>query len=528
MGLERLFENYENAETPEECKMIGTVPSWLHGTMVRNGPGMFKIGDTDYKHWFDGMAYIQRYHFEDGKMFYSARYLETDDYKQNMRAHRIICSSFGTIKFPDPCKTLYARLSSFFTQNKERSDNCNVAFVTNGDAVYALTETPYMHRLNIDTLDSLEKVDFRDSVKLSLHTNTAHFHSDQDGNLYNTGTIMGNSYVFTKTMNPLNAEGASSSHSLDQTEVLATIPTTDRWAPGYYHSFGISDNFFILFETPERISLLRLLMGSLVATSFNDCMYWDDHVDVNVILFDRVNKKAFDRKVTSDPFFTFHHANAYEKDGFLVVDYCKILEPGNFDDLLMEHMRTGAFCSKNSSFRPLLHRMIIPLSVGADCKPGDDLLKNCSFAGDCHAILRDDGSIHCTDMKLCDIIMEFPRYCYDLNMKDYRYVYGACIIHNEDDKHGVVKADLKDGTHKVWYKDNFDQICAEPILVNRPGYSKEDEGVLLVPVVTNNEKDVPYVVVLDAETMEEQGRYIIPQPRIPLGFHSHYVERQTK
>ncbi|VDL84252.1 unnamed protein product [Nippostrongylus brasiliensis] len=233
-------------------------------------------------------------------------------------------------------------------------------------------------------------------------------------------------------------------------------------------------------------------------------MYWDDNVDVNVILFDRVNKKAFDRKVTSDPFFTFHHANAYEKDGFLVVDYCKILEPGNFDDLLMEHMRTGAFCSKkfsstfterifqNSSFRPLLHRMIIPLSVGADCKPGDDLLKNCSFAGDCHAILRDDGSIHCTDMKLCDIIMEFPRYCYDLNMKDYRYVYGACIIHNEDDKHGV------------------------------------RSRVLLVPVVTNNEKDVPYVVVLDAETMEEQGRYIIPQSRIPLGFHSHYVERQTK
>lgn len=36
--------------------------------MVRNGPGMFKIGDTEYKHWFDGMAYIQRYHFEDAKV----------------------------------------------------------------------------------------------------------------------------------------------------------------------------------------------------------------------------------------------------------------------------------------------------------------------------------------------------------------------------------------------------------------------------------------------------------------------------
>ncbi|PIO60420.1 hypothetical protein TELCIR_18082, partial [Teladorsagia circumcincta] len=67
MTFERLFENFENVDTPQECQVTGSIPSWLHGTMVRNGPGMFKIGDTEYKHWFDGMAYIQRYHFEDGK-----------------------------------------------------------------------------------------------------------------------------------------------------------------------------------------------------------------------------------------------------------------------------------------------------------------------------------------------------------------------------------------------------------------------------------------------------------------------------
>ncbi|KIH53816.1 hypothetical protein ANCDUO_16042 [Ancylostoma duodenale] len=68
MGFERLFENFENVEKAEECELIGSVPSWLKGTMVRNGPGMFKIGDTEYRHWFDGMAYIQRYHFVDGKV----------------------------------------------------------------------------------------------------------------------------------------------------------------------------------------------------------------------------------------------------------------------------------------------------------------------------------------------------------------------------------------------------------------------------------------------------------------------------
>ncbi|KAK5983083.1 hypothetical protein GCK32_005402 [Trichostrongylus colubriformis] len=239
-----------------------------------------------------------------------------------------------------------------------------------------------------------------------------------------------------------------------------------------------------------------------MSKSFNDCMYWDKNLGVNVILFDRIKKKRVERKVTSDAFFVFHHANSYEKDGFLVLDYAKILSPGNFDDLLLEHMRTGGFRSKKSGFKPFLHRMIVPLNVDGESKPGDNLLSSCKFAGDCQAVLQKDGSIHCIDMKICDISLEFPRYCYDLNMCDYRY---------------VVKVDLKDGTSKVWCKDAEDQLCGEPILVNKPGYSREDEGVLIVPVITCRESDRPYVVVLDAETMEERARFVVPQSRIPLG-----------
>lgn len=260
--------------------------------------------------------------------------------------------------------------------------------------------------------------------------------------------------------------------------------------------------------------------------AFHDCMYWDEKVGVNVIIFDRIRRKRLETKVTSDAFFTFHHANSYEKDGYLVLDYAKILNPGNLDDLLLEHMRTGAFRSKNSGFKPYIHRMIIPLSVSDDSEPGDNLLANCEFARDCKAVLRDDGSIHCTDMRICDVSMEFPRYCYDLNMQDYRYVYGSVLFHEESEKPGIVKVDLKEGNHEVWYKDSADELCGEPILVNRPDYTEEDEGVLIVPVVTTREGESPYVVVIDAATMKEQGRFDIPQSRIPLGFHSHYTSRR--
>ncbi|VDM66850.1 unnamed protein product [Strongylus vulgaris] len=209
-------------------------------------------------------------------------------------------------------------------------------------------------------------------------------------------------------------------------------------------------------------------------------MYYDPSLLVNVILFDRINRKQVERKITSDAFFTFHHANTFEKDGFIVVDYCKFDNPGNFDDLILDHMRNGSLWSKNSKIVPYLHRMIIPMKVREGSKAGEDLLSSCKFANGCKAILKEDGSIHCTDVKMCDYSFEFPRYCYDLNMKEYRYVYGANLGFDSEAKIGVVKADLKDGSSKVWYKDAVDQMCAEPIFVNKPNYSKEDEGIFRI------------------------------------------------
>lgn len=45
---------------------LGNVPSWLEGTLLRNGPGIFTVGSTSYEHWFDGMAIMHSFAFKDG------------------------------------------------------------------------------------------------------------------------------------------------------------------------------------------------------------------------------------------------------------------------------------------------------------------------------------------------------------------------------------------------------------------------------------------------------------------------------
>src|SRR5205085_2772542 len=54
------------------------VPRWLHGSLFRNGPGRFpNISDV---HWFDGLALVQAFHFNEGDVTYDASFVGSLEY----------------------------------------------------------------------------------------------------------------------------------------------------------------------------------------------------------------------------------------------------------------------------------------------------------------------------------------------------------------------------------------------------------------------------------------------------------------
>ena len=60
-------------EHPERVKLeniVGEVPTWLEGSMFRNGPGQYEYGDDQFKHIFDPSAIVQKIAFENGEVFY--------------------------------------------------------------------------------------------------------------------------------------------------------------------------------------------------------------------------------------------------------------------------------------------------------------------------------------------------------------------------------------------------------------------------------------------------------------------------
>lgn len=67
-------------------------------------------------------------------------------------------------------------------------------------------------------------------------------------------------------------------------------------------------------------------------------------------------------KYVADAFFTFHHINAYEQDGFVVMDICGSKDGSLVQTATIESMRSGQFnVGEGSSSRA--ERYVLPLEI---------------------------------------------------------------------------------------------------------------------------------------------------------------------
>jgi beta,beta-carotene 9',10'-dioxygenase len=54
----------------EELAVEGNIPEWLVGSLIRNTPAQYEIKDRSYRHWFDGLAMLHSFAFEQGRISY--------------------------------------------------------------------------------------------------------------------------------------------------------------------------------------------------------------------------------------------------------------------------------------------------------------------------------------------------------------------------------------------------------------------------------------------------------------------------
>ncbi|GAB2962286.1 carotenoid oxygenase family protein [Saccharothrix stipae] len=466
MGVEAGFQTLDR-EVVVDLEVRGELPRWLSGTLVRNGPAKFETGKGSFRHWFDGQAMLHRFGFADGAVDYRNRYLETPSFRAAREEGHIAFGEFAT----DPCRSLFNR---FFTHpSLRRTSNTNVNVLSDGDRDWALTETPIAVEFDRETLATVGLTDYDDAI--TGHVTTAHPHrAPRTGDLVNYVLRFGRRSVYQI----YRQRG-------DTRELLATLPA-DR--PGYMHSFAVTERHVVLAVFPFVVNPLSLLLR---ARPFIENYRWRPELGTRFVVFD-LETGAVVADERTDAFFGFHHINAFDADGRVVVDISAYPDATVVDALYLDKLRGDAELP-----------LAFPTRYEVDLAGGG-----------------------VTSRRLAEDSLELPRIAYrSHNGRDYRYAYGVGAHDNgtHDFINQLVKLDVRSGRTRRWHEPG--RYPGEPVFVPAPGARAEDDGVLL-SVVLDAAAGRSGLLVLDAATFREIARADVPHA-IPFGFHGQFTSRRS-
>uniref|UniRef100_A0AAY5F026 Beta-carotene oxygenase 1, like n=1 Tax=Electrophorus electricus TaxID=8005 RepID=A0AAY5F026_ELEEL len=492
--MEAIF--YRNGkETPEPVKaeLSGTIPSWLQGTLLRNGPGLFSIGESSYNHWFDGMALIHSFTFKDGEVYYRSKFLRSGTYKKNTAANRIVVTEFGTLAYPEPSKNIFSKAFTYLINTiPDFTDNNIINIIRYGEDYYASSEINYINQINPSSLDTIGRSNYRDYIALNLAT--AHPHYDDEGNTYNMGTaimaLTGPKYVIFRVPS-IASDKENKRPALRKVEHICSIPFHSTLYPSYFHSFGMTENYIIFVEQALKLDIIRLTTAYIKGVSWGKCLKYDKD---DITLFHVINRrtgKVAGTKFYTDAFVMFHHINAYEEDGHVVFDLITYEDNSLYDMFYLKNMRQDAETFDKSSkvfSLPVCQRFVIPIDVDlkvSDCKGGVFIFSSLSAT------------------LLLFLHWGFVCLAFVGNKKlNFQKVY-TLISHILVLKQ-IAKVDTITRTHIEWMEDEC--YPSEPVFVASPGAVDEDDGVILSSVISLNPKKTPFLLVLDAKTFKEIAR----------------------
>lgn len=465
VGVRTLETEVEDVELSVE----GTIPSWLRGTLLRNGPAKFDFDDQTVNHWFDGHAMLHKFEITTDGVTYANRFLQSDAHTAAEREGELGYGEFAT----DPCRDLFERVFVLFSA-PEPTDNALVSIDRHADRFMAMTEAPMPVEFDPETLETLGPFEFDDD--LSGRLTTAHPHRDFEREV----TI---NYVtqFGRTCRYLVYELA------DEDTEREPVGRLEVDEPAYMHSFGMTEQYLILAEFPLVVNPLRLRFSS---KPFIENYEWKPDRGVQFTVMDRETGDIVSTS-RADAFFGFHHVNAFENDDEIVVDFSAYPDASIIDSLYLDDFR-----SSNPRFPEVcesdLRRYRLPLD-------GGEARHRTLYGGS----------------------FDLPNIHYqEYNTREYNYAYGVGV---NDDRPGdfsnqLVKVDVATETATTWYQEGG--YPGEPIFVPEPDADREDDGVIL-SVVLDAERELSFLLVLDARTFDELGRAEVPHA-IPFGLHGRF------
>jgi beta-carotene 15,15'-monooxygenase len=462
-------------EVVTDLAVEGSLPDWLSGTLIRNGPGAFDLGDASVDHWFDGLAMLHRFGFGDGGVRYRNRFLRSDAYE----AARTGSFESG---FATGHSTLRERLWDLL--RADPYDNANIVTERIGDRYVALTETPRWVSFDPDDLHTTGHVRYEGPEPRGQLT-CAHLRHDP---------------TTDATLNVETEFGRPSQyhvHEILGPERRRHVASVDTERPSYMHSFALTPGYVVLTAFPFDVNPLSFL-GPGEQPPFVEHYEWRPNAGLRIVAIEReTGEITVDTR--TDAVFGFHHVNAYENDGRIVFDLETVPDPTALDSLYLSTLREGDL----SALGGKLERFELDPESGT----------------------VDRETLH-------EGATALPTTSPDRWCRRHRYVYAQGAEQPVTDwPHLVRKIDVDDGTESTYAFDGGH--VSEPIFVPREDGERgssasersEDDGVVLT-VALDDAEGHSTLLVLDAQTMTELARADLPHA-IPFDFHGRFFPELT-
>ena len=256
-------------------------PTFLTGTLYRNGPALHTFGGTRYHHWFDGDGMVQRFHIADGHLTFTSRYVRTEKLTREIAAGRRLWPTFGSA-INGPAVT-----------HPDALNPANISVLWHNRRLFALWEAGSPHELDPETLVTSGRVAWDGDSYLPF---TAHPKIDASGALWGIGyaNIGPNRLILYH----LDRHGQPR-----QRRILA-VP---QMPP--VHDFVLTEDYLVIPLPPFAFE--RAADGA----AYLDHHRWDGQRPTRILIVNRADFTQT-RMVEGAPWWAFHYGGGWQdRDG---------------------------------------------------------------------------------------------------------------------------------------------------------------------------------------------------------------------
>eukprot|EP01087_Luapelamoeba_hula_P012811 TRINITY_DN3615_c0_g1_i1.p1 TRINITY_DN3615_c0_g1~~TRINITY_DN3615_c0_g1_i1.p1 ORF type:complete len:606 (+),score=93.57 TRINITY_DN3615_c0_g1_i1:69-1886(+) len=294
-------------ELDYELEVQGELPMELRGTLYRNGPGLLDVYGTPLVHPIDGDGMVCALMFNNGRVHFRNRYVNTVGYAAEKKAKKLI---FKGMMGTEPPLSWGESLSQWTTDigrgkmpNQRFKNPANTNCYYWGGKVLACWESGLPYELDPVTLETKGKTDLNGALKdarcLAAHYRYCPF----------TNRLV--SFSFQLTM---SGKCKLFIHEFDHQFNIVKQQEHQIEEFYYCHDFLLTENYYIFLQPPfydiSRTNVAKIVTGT---SAPGELMRWYPHLPCRVIVIPREEGREI-RHLDTEPTMVYHHLNAYEQD----------------------------------------------------------------------------------------------------------------------------------------------------------------------------------------------------------------------